>query len=62
VRLGHHQAQYAPSTRQPGTATIDFFIIAIKETVSQDFAQVPLVRQQHLSSLFCHSLCSEFFL
>ncbi len=43
MRLGHHQAQYAPSTRQPGTATVFFSIIAIKETVSQDLAQVPLV-------------------
>jgi hypothetical protein len=50
VRLGHHQAQYAPSTRQPGTATLAFFIFAIKETVSQDLVQVFLVRQQHLSS------------
>jgi hypothetical protein len=50
MRLGHNQAQYAPSTRQPGTATLAFFIIAIKDTVSQDLVQVLLVRQQHLSS------------
>ncbi len=50
MRFGHNQAQYAPSTRQPGTATLAFFIIAIKETVSQDLAQVPLVRQQPFSS------------